>query len=105
MGSHPCDSHLWMGKLDSFHPQEVADLLHSMKQGSVIVDFVTFKALLDAFIRSGKLDSALEILDIMEEPGTSLNIQIYNSVLIALVRKNQVSLALSIFFKLLEDET
>lgn len=73
-----------------------------MKQDGVVVHPETFKALLDTFILSGKFDYALEILDVMEELGTSLNSLIYNSVLVALVRKNQVGLALSIFFKLLQ---
>lgn len=67
-----------------------------------MVDSQTFKALLDAFIRSGKFDYALEILDIMEDVGAGLNTDMYNSVLVALVRKNQVGLAMAILFKLLE---
>ncbi|KAL5572254.1 hypothetical protein UlMin_021851 [Ulmus minor] len=75
------------------------------REEGVFVDSGTFKALLDAFLRSGKFDSALEILDVMEELGISLNTQMYNSVLVALVRKNQMGLAFSIFFKLLEDSS
>ncbi|KAG7013843.1 Pentatricopeptide repeat-containing protein, partial [Cucurbita argyrosperma subsp. argyrosperma] len=83
---------------------EVPLLLSSMKRDGVDVDVDshTFKVLLDAFIRSGKFDAALEILDHMEELGTSLELNTYNSVLVALVRKNQVGLALSIFFKLFD---
>ncbi|RXI07563.1 hypothetical protein DVH24_005336 [Malus domestica] len=79
---------------------EVPQLLHSMKEDGVVVDSQTFKALLDAFIRSGKFDYALEILDIMEGVGAGSNT--YNSVLVALVRKNQVGFAMAILFKLLE---
>lgn len=73
-----------------------------MKEDGVLVDSETFKFLLDAFIRSGKFDTALEILDYMEELGDGLNPSVYDSVLVALVKKDQVDLALSIFFKLLE---
>lgn len=73
-----------------------------MKEDGVAVDSGTFKFLLDSFIRSSKIEFALEILDHMEELGTSLDPHMYNSVLVALVRKSQVGLALSMFLKLLE---
>ncbi|KAI4355336.1 hypothetical protein L6164_004118 [Bauhinia variegata] len=75
-----------------------------MKEDGVVADSQAFKVLLDACIRSGKFDLALEILDYMEELGTSLNPQMFNSFLIALVKKNQVGLAFSIFLKLLDAE-
>lgn len=73
-----------------------------MKEDGVLVDSETFKLLFGAFIQSDKVDSAIEILDIMEELGTSLNSHIYNSVIVALVRKNQLGLAFSIFLKILQ---
>lgn len=72
-----------------------------MKEDGIVVDSATFKLLLDTFIRSGKFDSALEILDDMEQVGTHLNPDMYNSVLVALVKKSQFGLALSMFYKLL----
>ncbi|OVA19953.1 Pentatricopeptide repeat [Macleaya cordata] len=82
--------------------QEIRPLLILMKEDNVVIDSATFKLLLDSFIKSGKFDSALEILDDMEELGTSLSPYMYNSIVVALVRKNQVGLGLSMFFKLLE---
>ncbi|KAI9108462.1 hypothetical protein K1719_020653 [Acacia pycnantha] len=58
-----------------------------MKEDGVVADSQAFKGILDSFIRSGKFDSALEIF------------------LIALVRNNQVCLALFIFLKLLDAES
>ncbi|CAL5407396.1 unnamed protein product [Camellia sinensis] len=88
------------------HDHEIIDLLNSMKRDGVVLDSGTFKLLLDAFIQMGKFDFALEILDHMEEElgrrSSCLNSDVYNSVLVALVRKEQMGLALSIFFKLLE---
>lgn len=88
------------------HDHEIIDLLNSMKRDGVVLDSGTFKLLLDAFIQMGKFDFALEILDHMEEElgrsSSCLNFDVYNSVLVALVRKEQMGLALSIFFKLLE---
>ncbi|KAG7954911.1 hypothetical protein I3843_11G044800 [Carya illinoinensis] len=85
---------------------EIPHLLRSMKEDGVVADPGTFKLLLNAFIRSGKIDSALEILDHMEEVqlGTTMSLDpnMYNLVLVALVKKSQVGLAMSIFFKLLE---
>ncbi|KAI9084436.1 hypothetical protein K1719_033626 [Acacia pycnantha] len=76
-----------------------------MKEDSVVADSQAFKGILDSFIRSGKFDSALEILDCMEQLGATLNPQMFNSVLIALVRNNQVHLALFIFLKLTDAES
>ncbi|KAH7578141.1 hypothetical protein JRO89_XS01G0345500 [Xanthoceras sorbifolium] len=95
-------SHIFRTVCKAGFLEEVPSLLNSMKEDQVVVDSDTFKLLLEAFIKSGKFDSALEILDYMEELGTSLNPRVYDSVLVAFVKKNQVGLALSIFFKLLE---
>lgn len=73
-----------------------------MKQDGIVVDSPTFKLLLDAFVRSGKFDFALELLDYMEELGIRLDPDMYNSVLVALVKKSQVGLALSMFYKLVD---
>ncbi|KAA8529035.1 hypothetical protein F0562_033477 [Nyssa sinensis] len=85
---------------------EVPNLLTSMKRDGVVLDPATFKLLLDSFIRLGEFDSALQILDHMEEEelgiANCLNPHVYSSVLVALVRKGQLDLALSILFKLLE---
>ncbi|KAK6239614.1 hypothetical protein QUC31_005083 [Theobroma cacao] len=95
-------SHIFRTLCRSGFVEEVPNLLFAMKEDGVLVDSDTFKFLLDAFIRSGKFDSALEILDFMEELGAGLNLRVYDSVLVALIRKDQVGLALSLFFKLLE---
>ncbi|VYS61511.1 unnamed protein product [Arabidopsis thaliana] len=81
---------------------EVPDLLGSMKEDGVNLDQTMAKILLDSLIRSGKFESALGVLDYMEELGDCLNPSVYDSVLIALVKKHELRLALSIFFKLLE---
>ncbi|KAK2649901.1 hypothetical protein Ddye_017390 [Dipteronia dyeriana] len=95
-------SHIFRTVCKAGFLEEVPGLLNSMKEDGVVVDSDTFKIILDAFIKSGKFDSALEIIDYMEELGTSLNPRMYDSVLVALIRKNQVGLALSIFSKLLD---
>ncbi|XP_030528007.1 pentatricopeptide repeat-containing protein At4g01570 [Rhodamnia argentea] len=95
-------SHLFWVMCRAHQLEEVPLLLRLMKEDGVVADSWTFKLLLDAFIRSGKFDAALEILDHMEELGMRLNSHMYTSVLAALVRKGQVGLALSIFYKLLD---
>lgn len=88
------------------HHHEIINLLISMKREGLVLDSRTFNLLLDTFIRLGKYEFALEILDHMEEElvGTAscFNADVYNSVLIALIRKEQRDVALSIFFKFLE---
>ncbi|KAK9122422.1 hypothetical protein Syun_020039 [Stephania yunnanensis] len=81
---------------------ELRPLLNLMKNDGVVVDSSTFKRILDAFIRSGKFDLALEVVDDMEELGATLSPYMYDSVIIALIRKNQVGLALSMFYKLVD---
>ncbi|XAR62637.1 hypothetical protein NMG60_11017475 [Bertholletia excelsa] len=87
------------------HYDQVFDLLSSMRQDGLVLDSLTFKQLFDTFLRMGNFDSALKILDHIEheqERNYVLNTDIYDSVLVALVRKEQLGLALSIFFKLLD---
>ncbi|XP_050384461.1 pentatricopeptide repeat-containing protein At4g01570 [Argentina anserina] len=84
---------------------EIPELLGIMRQTTAttpLVDSGTFKMVLDAFIKAGKFDMALGILDIMEQLGAELNSDMYNSVLVALVRKGQLGLAMSILVRLLE---
>ncbi|KAL2539731.1 Pentatricopeptide repeat-containing protein [Abeliophyllum distichum] len=90
------------------HHDDIFHLLASMKGDGVVLDSSTFKLILDAFIKSGKFDSALEIFDYLEKDLTRtgcLSPDIYSSVLVALVRKNQIGLALSIFLKLLDSSS
>ncbi|XP_016497762.1 pentatricopeptide repeat-containing protein At4g01570-like [Nicotiana tabacum] len=89
------------------HREDIFVLLNSMKHDGVSLNSATFKLLLDSFTRAGNFNSALELLEFMESDlensnNNCLSPDVYNSVLIALVQKNQVSLALSIFLKLLE---
>ncbi|XP_027185209.1 pentatricopeptide repeat-containing protein At4g01570 [Coffea eugenioides] len=87
---------------------EIFNLLTSLKRDGLVLDSTTFKLILDAFIRSGRFDSALEILDHVEKDlcmTISLNPDLYSSILIALVRKGQLGIALSIFLKLLENSS
>ncbi|XP_015572450.1 pentatricopeptide repeat-containing protein At4g01570 [Ricinus communis] len=95
-------SHMFRTVCNAGYFEEVRSLLNSMKDDCAIVGTGTFKFLLDTFINLGNFDFALELLDVMEELGTNLNPHMYDSVLVALTRKNQIGLALSIFFKLLE---
>lgn len=84
---------------------EIFNLLTSLKRDGLVLDSATFKLILDAFIRSGRFDSAIEILDYVEKDlyaTISSNPELYSSILIALVRKSQLGIALSIFLKLLE---
>ncbi|XP_021759295.1 pentatricopeptide repeat-containing protein At4g01570-like [Chenopodium quinoa] len=77
-------------------------LFSAMKHDGVLVDSATFKLLLDAFIHSGQIDSALATLEQMEALGATFSPLMYNSVVIALVREKQLGLALTMFTRLLE---
>lgn len=84
---------------------EILNLLTSMNLDGVTLDSSTFRLILNSFIRSGKFDQALEILDHEEKSiGVTgcLTSDLHSSVLIALVQKNQLDTALSIFFKVIE---
>ncbi|KAK1307699.1 Pentatricopeptide repeat-containing protein [Acorus calamus] len=66
------------------------------------IDPATSKSVLDKLLRLGMFDTALEVLDDLEEqPGTTqLDPKLYDSIVVALAKKNQLGLALSIFQKL-----
>ncbi|KAK7338180.1 hypothetical protein VNO77_18782 [Canavalia gladiata] len=76
-------------------------ILLSMSQDGVVLDSHSFKLLFHSLIISSNFHLALHLLDYIP-PGPTLSPLIYNSLLIALLRKNQLPLALSIFFKLLD---
>ncbi|KAI3470383.1 hypothetical protein Pfo_027046 [Paulownia fortunei] len=87
------------------HHNDILELVASMRRAGVVLDSSTLKLILDGFIRSGKYDSALEVLDYVERDLISISClspDIYSPVLVALVRKNQISIALSVFLKLLD---
>ncbi|EYU39754.1 hypothetical protein MIMGU_mgv1a001778mg [Erythranthe guttata] len=96
-------------KLDFFRC-DILELVASMASGgdAAALDSPTLKLILNSFIRSGKYDSALEVLDCVERDliqTTSLSPDIYSPVIVALIRKNQISIALSIFLKLLDSSS
>lgn len=84
------------------HKDYIIHFLDSMNREGVVLDSSTFKFLLDSFIKSGNFNSALEILDRVENILDKLNPDAYSSVLIALVRSNHLNMALFTFFKLLD---
>ncbi|KAK7258402.1 hypothetical protein RIF29_23977 [Crotalaria pallida] len=84
---------------------DVPPLLQSMSRDGVVLDSHSFHHLLHSSILSGNFVLALQILDYMENNSVSLSPAMYSSFLIALVRKKQVPLALSIFYKLLESSS
>ncbi|XP_024975373.1 pentatricopeptide repeat-containing protein At4g01570 [Cynara cardunculus var. scolymus] len=84
------------------HKDDIFHFLDSMDREGVVLDSSTFKFLLDSFIKSGNFHSALEILDRVENILDNLNPDAYSSVLIALVRSNNLNMALFTFFKLLD---
>ncbi|WCJ22546.1 Tetratricopeptide repeat (TPR)-like superfamily protein [Euphorbia peplus] len=84
------------------YSDEVPELLSLMKDDGVVVSPKTFKFLLVAFIQLGNFDFVLEILGCMDLLRVNLLPRMYDSVLVALAKKNQVGVALSMFFKLIE---
>ncbi|KAL4584061.1 hypothetical protein LXL04_008651 [Taraxacum kok-saghyz] len=87
------------------HKNDIFDFLASMNREGVVLESSTFKFILDSFIKSGNFDYALEIMDHAENILDKLNPDVYNSVLIALIRSNHLNMALFTFFKLLDSIT
>ncbi|KZV51698.1 pentatricopeptide repeat-containing protein-like [Dorcoceras hygrometricum] len=86
------------------HSNDIFELVSSMSNEGLVLSSSTFKLILDAFIRCDKFDSALQVLDYVGRNSNGarcLDPDIYNSVLVALARKNQIGVALSMFLKLL----
>ncbi|XP_047942449.1 pentatricopeptide repeat-containing protein At4g01570-like [Salvia hispanica] len=91
--------------LTHHHHDDILELVATMRRDGVALDSVTLKMILDGFIRAGKYDSALEVLDYVEREliGSScFSPDVYSPVLVALMRKNQISIALSILLKLVD---
>lgn len=87
------------------HHDDILELLAAMRSDGMALDSSTLKMILDGFIKAGKYDSALEVLDYAEREliGTScFRADVYSPVLFALVMKNQISIANSILLKLLD---
>ncbi|KAL5169328.1 Pentatricopeptide repeat-containing protein [Glycine soja] len=79
---------------------DIPSLLHSMTQDGVVLDPHSLNHLLRSFIISSNFNLALQLLDYVQHLHLDPS-PIYNSLLVALLEKNQLTLALSIFFKLL----
>ncbi|EPS65453.1 hypothetical protein M569_09325, partial [Genlisea aurea] len=89
------------------HHNNVIELLALMKRDGVILDSDTLKRILNGLIRAQKFDYALDVLDYIEKDSViagNLSPDVYSPVLVALVRKDQISIALPVFFKLLHSQ-
>lgn len=87
------------------HHDDVLELVAAMRRDGVALDSATLKMILDGLIRAGKYDSALEVLEFVERElidTSCFSPDVYSPVLVALVRRDQISIALSIFLKLLD---
>lgn len=80
---------------------EIPSLLHSMMQDSVVLDPHSLNNLLNSFILSNNFNLALQLLDYVQHLQLDPT-PIYYTLLVALLTKNQLPLALSIFFKLFD---
>ncbi|RDX76187.1 Pentatricopeptide repeat-containing protein, partial [Mucuna pruriens] len=80
---------------------DIPSLLHSTTQDGVVLDPHSLNLLLHSFIISNNFHLALQLLDYVQHLHLDPT-PVYNSLLVALLTKNQLSLALSIFFKLLD---
>lgn len=76
---------------------EILNLLTSMRSNGVVLDSATYNLIIDSFIRSGKYDLALDHLEKDMGATSCLTPELFTSVLIALIRKNQLTVALQIF--------
>ncbi|KAK1433717.1 hypothetical protein QVD17_10632 [Tagetes erecta] len=84
------------------HKDYIFYLISCMNLEGVVLDSSTCKFILDSFIKSGDFDSVLEVLDRVESIWDRLNLDVYNSVVVALVRSNRLNMALVTLFKLLD---
>ncbi|KAK6942365.1 Pentatricopeptide repeat [Dillenia turbinata] len=89
--------------------RHVPDILSSIISNNVVLEPSAFKLILDSFIKRNDFDSALQILEQIQLSrviiSDSNHPSLYTSLLIALVRKDQVLFALSIFYKLLDSNS
>ncbi|XP_050147318.1 pentatricopeptide repeat-containing protein At4g01570-like isoform X4 [Malus sylvestris] len=82
---------------------EVPQLLHSMKEDGVVVDSQTFKALLDAFIRSDglfkarKVNDGCQLFEKMVQNGVRASTWTYNILIDGLFRNGRAEAAYTLF--------
>ncbi|WOL11615.1 hypothetical protein Cni_G20379 [Canna indica] len=82
-------------------------LRQALSSSPTAVDPPTFRSVLDAFIRSGRFDSAIAALDDAEElagPSAAAGLltpRTYTSIVLALLHKSQIALALALLRKLI----
>ncbi|KAK7404529.1 hypothetical protein VNO78_05479 [Psophocarpus tetragonolobus] len=79
---------------------DIPSLLHSMMQDGVVLPPHSLNHLLRSFIISSNIPLALQLLDYVQHLHLDPT-PLYNSLLAGLLAKDQLPLALSIFFKLL----
>nr|XP_043637051.1 pentatricopeptide repeat-containing protein At4g01570 [Erigeron canadensis] len=103
---HSACTYSQMLKLLSVNPViykvDIFMILGDMNRYGIGLDSKTFKVLLDSFIKFGNFDSALEILDLVENILNGLDPDVYNSVVVALIRSDHLSMAVLTLFKLLD---
>ncbi|XP_027911303.1 pentatricopeptide repeat-containing protein At4g01570 [Vigna unguiculata] len=80
---------------------DIPSVLHSMTQDGVVLDPHSLNLLLHSFILSSNFSLAFQLLDYVQHLHLDAT-TVYNTLIAALLTKNQLSLALSIFFKLLD---
>ncbi|MQM00241.1 hypothetical protein Taro_032971 [Colocasia esculenta] len=103
-------SHCRAGLLDDLRPI-LRLAAASSPGGRTSLEPDALKLVLDTLIRAGRVDAAIAVLDDVEAlvgggegaaASATLHPRMYNSIVLALLKKSQVGLALSIFKKLME---
>ncbi|XP_071731573.1 pentatricopeptide repeat-containing protein At4g01570 [Rutidosis leptorrhynchoides] len=84
------------------YKNDILEILVSMNREGVVLDSSTFRFILDSFIKFGNFDSALEVLDHVDNILDKLDVNVYNSVVVALLRSDRISMAMLAFFKVLD---
>nr|GEU91301.1 hypothetical protein [Tanacetum cinerariifolium] len=86
------------------YKKDVFEVINEMNRDGVVLDGPTFKFVLDSFVKFGYFECVIEVLDRVENVVEKMELDVYNSVLVALVRGGRLNMALFTFSKMLDGE-
>ena len=75
-----------------------------MKENNLVPNSVTYGCLIDACVKNGKIDRAIEIFETMKKDGVQLNTIIYTTMIKAYAKSFKLEKALEIYYTMKDDE-
>ena len=75
-----------------------------MKENNLVPNSVTYGCLIDACVKNGKIDKAMEVFESMKKDGVQLNTIIYTTIIKGYAKAYKLDKALEIYHVMRMDE-